>query len=332
MQDQKQSLLHRIGSVAATAGGGESPRPRLRTAVQLGLGLLVLAFLVVFVAGQWEELKSQDVEIEPLWLFPGLVTIGFGYAMAAFGWDLVLRALGHRLRPARAQVVWAQSMLARYVPGSVLLVVGRVVLAGREGVPRRTTFASLIYEQAAFMVASLLIGSWLLLGSEELGGQAARIAVVAIAPLLIIGMHPKIFGPLANRLLAALGREPLPTLLPMRIVLFFIAFYLAVSAVLGVGAWMAARTVFDLPLSELPAITAAQSIGYCAAVITVVFPGGLGVRDGAFALTLDSAIPGGFALAAAIAIAVRLVTTLAEVIYAGLATVIGRRIAPAQNL
>ncbi len=325
----REKLLHRIGSVAASAGGGTPERPRVRTALRLGLAALVLAFLVVAVASQWDELKEQDVEFNPIWLLPALVMIAIPYAMAAFGWDLVLRALGHWLRPLRAQAIWAQSLMARYVPGTLLLVVGRVLLSEREGVPRRTTMASLIYEQGVFLVSALIVGSWLLLGAEKLGGEAERIAVLALAPLLVIVLHPRIFGPLSNRALTALGREPLQRLLPMRHVLMLTAYFLFVWVVLGVGAFFAARTVFDLSFSELPAVAAANALGYGAAVLTVVFPGGLGVRDGAFALALDSALPGGFALAAAVAIAVRLMTIVAEILYAVAANLLGRRLAPA---
>ncbi len=325
MQDREQSLLHRIGAVAASAGSGSPRRPKIRFAIRLALGLAIFASLVYAVASQWTELRAEHLQLDPVWLAPALVVLIALHAIAAFGWDLVLRALGHELRPARAQMAWAQSLLARYVPGGLLMIVGRVLLSEREGVPRRTTLASMVYEAGLMVVVALVVGSWSLVSSDALGGAAERIAALALAPLLLVFMHPRIFGPLANRALSAFGRDPLPSIIRFRTVLSLLLYYLVVWIFFGVGAFLAAKAVYNVGLSDLPAVMAAQALGYSAAVITVVFPGGLGIRDGAFALVLDSVLPGGFALAAAIAIAVRLVTTVAELIYAGGATVLGRR-------
>lgn len=325
MDEPEQSRLRRVGEVAARVGGGQPRHPRLRFAVQLALGALIFAFLVFAVVSQWSELQEQDVKVDLVWVAPALGVFLVLYACAAFGWDLVLRALGHWLRPARAQMAWAQSLLARYVPGGVLMIVGRVLLAEREGVPRRTTLASMVYEQGLMVVAAILVGSWALAGSRELGSEAGRLAFLALAPVLLLVMHPRIFGPLANRALRIFGREPLPALLPLRRLLTLLAYYLLVWAIFGLGALFAARTVYEVGASDFAALMAAQALGYSVALLAFIFPGGLGIRDGTFALVLDAALPGGFALAAAIAIAVRLLTTLAEVIYAGGATLIGRR-------
>jgi len=54
-----------------------------------------------------------------------------------------------------------------------------------------------------------------------------------------------------------------------------------------------------------------------------VFPAGLGVKDAAFAWAVRVALPNeSFAVGAALAIAVRAVQTVAELIYIGLVTVI----------
>lgn len=327
MSEGGDRRLHRIGAVAARAGGGEAKNPKLRIAVRSGLGLLVLGFLVLYVASQWSELQERDVRIDLVWLTPAVAVVILVHVQAAYGWDLLLRALGHYLKPVRAQMVWGQSVIARYVPGTVLMLVGRVLLAEREGVPRRTTFASMIYEQGIQVAAATLLGSYALLGTNELAGWERGIAL-AIPPLMLVFVHPRVFGPLAGRALRALGREPLPRLLPFRVVLMLLVYYIFAWAAYGLGAYVAGQVVFDLELADLPAVIAAQSLGYTASVVTVIFPGGLGVRDTAFALVLKPAVGGSFALAAAIAIAVRLVSIIGEVIYVGGATLWANRHPP----
>ncbi|HET7589421.1 MAG TPA: hypothetical protein VFK14_04455, partial [Solirubrobacterales bacterium] len=67
-------------------------------------------------------------------------------------------------------------------------------------------------------------------------------------------------------------------------------------------------------------------VGYVAALATLIAPAGLGVRDAAFAWAVKGATPGSsFAVGSLIAIAVRGVQTVVEVLYVGIVTALGRR-------
>ena len=73
-------------------------------------------------------------------------------------------------------------------------------------------------------------------------------------------------------------------------------------------------------------VGSAQAVGYVAALVTLVFPAGLGIRDAAFAWAVKGAVPGkSFAVGSLIAIAVRGVLTIVELMYVGIVTAMGRR-------
>ena len=73
-------------------------------------------------------------------------------------------------------------------------------------------------------------------------------------------------------------------------------------------------------------VGSAQAVGYVAALVTLVAPAGLGIRDAAFAWAVKGAVPGNsFAVGSLIAIAVRGVLTVVEVLYVGLVTALGKR-------
>jgi hypothetical protein len=60
--------------------------------------------------------------------------------------------------------------------------------------------------------------------------------------------------------------------------------------------------------------------------VTLVAPAGLGIRDAAFAWAVKGALPGkSFAVGSLIAIAVRGVLTVVELIFVGLVTALGKR-------
>jgi glycosyltransferase 2 family protein len=295
-------------------------------ALQLGIALLIFGFLVLTVVSQWDEVRQEGVHFQVLWLPPALCVLAGFYVLGALGWDLILRFLGHRIGFVQAQVAWGQPLLARYVPGSVLYVLGRILLSERAGVPRRTTLASIVYEQAISAAAAVAVASYFFVSHPDLQDQPLRWGVLLVVPAAIVILHPRVFGPLANRLLAAFGREPLPATMPLRGVLVMLVFYAVNWCIAGVGVYLVARSVRFVPLSDLPVVGSAQAIGYVAALITLVAPAGLGVRDAAFAWTVKVALPSrSFAVGSLIAIAVRAVLTVVEVLYAGVVTALGRR-------
>lgn len=326
MEERNQPLLHRIGEVGARFGTRPPRNKRIRLAIQLGIATLVFGFLVLTVVDQWSEIKDKGVHFHVLWLIPAFVVLPAFFALNAVGWDLILRFLGYRLGNGRAQVAWGQPLLARYVPGSVLYVLGRVLLSERVGVPRRLAVASIVYEQALQATSAIVVAAYFLIDHPDLQDQPLRWAVLALIPLALVLLHPRVFGPIANRVLRAFGREPLPAAISLRGVAAVLAFYVLNWGVAAVGLYCVARSVSTISPSDIPVVGAAQAFGYVAALATLVAPAGLGVRDAAFAWAVKVAAPGGsFAVASLIAIVVRGVLTVVEVIYVAVVTAMGRR-------
>ena len=183
---ERQPLLHRIGEAGARFGTRPPRSRRLRLALQLGLALLIFGFLVLTVVNQWSEIKSKGVHFHVLWLIPAFVVLPLFYALSALGWDFTLRFLGYRIGVGRAQVAWGQPLLARYVPGSVLYVLGRVLLSERAGVPRRITIASIVYEQAISATSAIVVAAYFFVNHPDLQGQPLRWAVLLLIPLAIV--------------------------------------------------------------------------------------------------------------------------------------------------
>ncbi|MFI5027983.1 MAG: hypothetical protein ACHQCF_03255 [Solirubrobacterales bacterium] len=324
--ERDRPLLHRIGEAGARFGTRPPRNKRLGLALQLGLALVIFGFLVLTVVEQWSEIQSKGVHFHVLWLIPAFIVLPFFYVLSALGWDLTLRFLNYRIGAGQAQVAWGQPLLARYVPGSVLYVLGRVMLPERTGVPRRITVASIVYEQAITATSAIVFSAYFFVTHPDLQGQSLRWAFLLLIPLAVALLHPRVFGPLANRALRAFGREPLPAVISMWGVLALLVFYLVNWVVVSVGIFCVARSVSVVSPGDILTVGSAQALGYVAALATLVAPAGLGVRDAVFAWAVKGAVPGqSFAVGSLIAIAVRGVLTVVEVAYVALVTALGRR-------
>jgi MFS family permease len=330
---ESPALLHKLGDLGATVGR-QAPRKRsTRLILQGGIALLIFGFLVLTVVSQWSELREQGVAFDLIWLLPGIAMMLVYYSLSAVAWGLILKLLGSPISPEEAQKTYAQPLLVRYIPGSVLFVLARILLSEKAGVSRRVSMAGIVYEQAAAISAALTIATWFLIAHPDTQDLWIRWLPLLVVPLLVAFLHPRIFGPVSSRLLRALGREPLPSTIPFTGVLTVYAFYVGLWSIMGVGVFFAARSVYDVAFVDFPIVAASQMIGYLAAVVSAVTPAGLGVRDAAFAWAVKAALPSGsFGVGAAIAIAVRATQTIVELIYVGAVTAVARRNARAADL
>jgi hypothetical protein len=324
--ESRQPFLHRVGEAGAQVGKKPPRSRKVRLALQIGLAVLIFGFLVLTVIDQWSEIQDEGVHFHVGWLIPAILILPFFFVLSAYGWDLTLRFLGYRIGFGRAQVAWGQPLLARYVPGSVLYVLGRLLLSERAGIPRRITITSIVYEQAVSATSAVVVASYFIIKHPDLQKEPLRWGVLLLIPAAIVVLHPRVFGPLTNWALRKFGREPLPVFVPLHGIIALIAFYMVNWAVVALGLYCVARSVTFIPFEDVLLVGAAQAIGYVAALVTLIAPAGLGVKDAAFAWAMKSALPSkSFALGSLIAIAVRGVLTLAELIYVGGVTVLGRR-------
>lgn len=322
---RREDLLRRIGSLAASVGRTGPKRRSTRLLLQGGVTLAIFGLLIYTVASQWSAIRREGIEFDLVWLLPAIPLIAMFFAGSALVWWLILRLLGNRVGIADSQRIWAQPLLVRYIPGTVLFVLARILMAERAGVSRRVTVAGLVYEQAATISGAITVASWFLIAHPDLQGNLIRWLPLLVLPVIATLLHPRVFGPVTTRLLTALGRDPLPRLMRFRAVMAVYLAYVALWTVMGLGVFCAARSVHQFGAGDLATVAASQAFGFLAAVASAVTPAGLGVRDAAFAWAVKVALPGGsFGVAAALALAVRAVQTATELAYVGAVTALTR--------
>lgn len=301
-----------------------APRPRNRRR-NLGIVAAVVAvgFLAYAVISGWSEISSYSWH--PNWglLAASAVIIYISYfitggAYVAVVDSLVSPAPKHR----RMLAVWGVSLIGRYVPGSVVMIAGRMEMARKYRVPRRSTMAAIIYEQVLSVGVAAALGAAFVLEYGHLGPRWLT-WVVAFLPLGLIILHPRVIGPTLGHALRRLGREPLPQVIRLRRVVVLAVWYLAALVVLAVGAWLGVRALGGAAVGSVGFVGGAFLFSWAVSMLVVVVPSGLGIREGAFALALAQHVPG--SVAVALAVVSRLEITAVELIAVGTFTLIARR-------
>jgi hypothetical protein len=317
-------FAERLGLSGEAFSTLEPKHPGLRMAVRAGVVLLIVGFVAFAIAKEAGRIGDIDWRFEPGWLALCLAALLLFELLHIEFWRLILRLLGVHIEPARARAIWSTTLLARYVPTSALMAVGRVALAEREGVSKRVTLASVMYELAFTIVSALGLCAYLLWRLPALDDHS-WVRWVASATVLVglVALHPAIFHRVADAVFKRLGRSPLPLSLPFGRVIELTLMYVVSFVVAGVAVLAMTHTFHDLPASETYTAIASYALGYVAGVIAFVIPGSLGAREAGLALGLSAAVP--WPVALAVAIALRLLQMCIEVLYAVVMPVLARR-------
>jgi uncharacterized membrane protein YbhN (UPF0104 family) len=284
-------------------------------AFEWALALVVLAAIARYLVREWDRLASRPWDVEWALLGLGSALVVLAYSGFVLLWRHVVSSLGGRLSVVDAHRVWYFGNLARYVPGKVLQLVGTAYLARAKGVSSVLTVGSVVVAQLFVIVAGLFLTLVTLAGAglPLPGGSMAGLAVAASLALLLL---TPLFD-VAHRLgLRLAGRGEAHVHIPVRTRLALLLGYLAAWVVFGLGFALFVGAMADPAPGSIPTLMGICTAGYLAGWAAVFVPGGLGVREGVYALLLAEVLPG--PVAAAIAILSRLWLTAVELLIAAL--------------
>lgn len=187
---------------------GLYPRESLKTVANLfgiGLGFAGLWYLVVFLRDvnfRGQRLDFDAAQIFSLVAFTTILTAA--NSLIAIGWRAILADFGGSVSLGRAQLLFGQSNLLKYVPGNILHLAGRQVLAMREGVLGWVATKSLVLEAILLVFAAAAFAGGMRLVTRFSGFAAFLLLVVLILILAACVLVLKHAG-LRGSALATLG-------------------------------------------------------------------------------------------------------------------------------
>jgi hypothetical protein len=311
-----------VSRVFRPADEPRSRRLSRSTLIRLGAAALALGGMGVAMASQVSKLSTIDWSFSPGWLLAGIAGfIALQYFMCIL-WLRLVRRLGGELPTPRGRSIWCTSVLGRYVPTGALMIVGRIDMARRAGVPRRITTASIVYELAFTLGGALVVCAAFIVGLQDLAPAPVRLAAPVVGVAAIVGLHPRIFGPVSSRLLARAGREPLPQLLSARDVALFALGYIVSFVMAGLATIALALALHPVSVGDTPLVVSSFAVGFAASLVGFLSPGGLGAREVAQATALAAALP--FAVGLAVALLTRLAQMAVELAFAATMPVLER--------
>src|SRR3954471_5429583 len=267
----------------------------LLIALQTLVALVVIGIMAYFVRGAWDDAGDRLLDANAFDLVLALLWLGAYYLLFVIGWIWILRAWGIRLSYFDALQAEMVSMLAKYIPGGVWTPAARIVAARRAGVTNTgLVLAPILREAGLSAVAGVLV---FLLGLLTVGSTTMDlIPLLVFAVVVTICLHPRVFGKLTRLGFKPFGGEPPPPL-PYRTMLSLIAYYAMTWLVGGVALFFLVRSVGGDPaIRHIAFLGGTSAVGAIVAVLAVLAPSGLGVREASMYGLLLAIVPSGVAL------------------------------------
>ncbi|HEY53074.1 MAG TPA: hypothetical protein G4N94_06420 [Caldilineae bacterium] len=271
-----------------------------RNILQTIIVVVILAFWGQVLVKNWDQLANYPWRISWPSLLQSLVVLMVELFLVSTIWWRALTLVGKPIPWRRGTAIWWQAQIARYIPGGVWDVAGRLVLGRRAGVDKRRMSASVGLE----MGLQVLSASLFLLVALLFGADASVRAYWPFILLIIVGslliLTPPVFSALINWGLNILHRQPLILNITYgNLILLFLLRIIAHGA-LGLAFFLFARGLSSIPWSQAPLMISAYVGAWLIGYLAVFVPTGIGVREGALVLLLGPQFPFGLATASAI--------------------------------
>jgi uncharacterized membrane protein YbhN (UPF0104 family) len=259
-------------------------------------------------------------------LVVGIVAVG----ASAFAWRYALADLGRAVPVRAAGQVFLVGQLGKYLPGTVWMYVLQMELGRRAGIPRSRAFLASLVTIGLGIMTGLVIGviglrttfHAMASGDHATLARLAFVTAVVLLPIAVVCAHPWVLTRLVGLLLRVLRREPLDRPLTWHGVLGVVGWAAVGYVGFGLHLWLLAESQAAPGWAGLWRCIGAIALALTVSLFVLVAPSGIGVREFLIAVAL-----GGFGVsfgtAYGIALASRLIFTVADIAAAGAAAAAG---------
>jgi len=277
---------------------------------------LILFYLLNFLYKNWLEVSTYNFQLRYKHLFISMLLLFGFFLLKVYLWKIILAKMNILLSMRKSMKVLFLSMMGRYLPGKVWMIMGRIYLSEKEGVPRNEAFASVVMEIVLEIVASIFFFFFFVFSVLEQPLLSLKV-IYSMGLIMIVGLvflHPKVFYKIINLCLYRLKREKIKHCIGYRDIIQLFVFYNFIILFQGTAFYFFVNAIYYVPIDKILGLTGSLAVAGVLGTLSFFTPSGLGVREGVLALLLSAYVLS--PIAVLISLLARLWVTLGEVVCA----------------
>ena len=276
----------------------ESNKKQKKLIIRISLLLVVLTFFVIYLR-DLNLAVLKNVQITPLFL---VISATFSLAFRYLGvcvWKNILNDLGsgNVISFPVLALIYAKAWMARYIPGTVTWLAGKVWLAKGLGISKSRLTAATMAELGAQIVAVSIVSLVLINFHTKLEGLIAQpirwLAMVMVFALLLL-LVPAIFNRVIHTVFRCIMRRDASPELSInnRAAIRAMATYAFGAFLSGaVYYFLALALGVDLCFQDFLFVVGAANLAGVIGMITPFVPSGLGTRDASMMILFSAVMP-----------------------------------------
>ncbi len=279
---------------------------------------IVIVTVVYFfgrtLADNWHKVESTTFYFN--WLaIPGIVLLVLAVVVSGVLWGRLLSGLVARPIPIVDAIrIHSASWLLKYVPGQVGSLINKLTWAKSQGISKKSTATSFVYENVLTALASLVIALPLLLTMDNtiLKDTSLLVPILVIIPIIIIIYRPVFYG-LLNYLFKKMGKKPFreSDFLSTSQLFEYLTLYLVPRLLTAAGFVFITASLLPIEPHMYIALGSMYILASIVGLLAVFVPGGIGVREAVIVLFAGMYFP--IEQAIILAVVARLYATVADI-------------------
>lgn len=263
---------------------------------------LVITFFVLYLRDvDFSNLNNLRIDWTLLSI-ASFISLGFRY-WGVIIWRFILKDLSPQELPSFSIMssIYAKAWMARYIPGTVAWIAGKIHMASKLGIPKSRLAVSSLLEGGMQVVATISI-SLLILSFDsrvDVFGLGLKIVMLLIAIISTALLAPPVFNRVVGFTYKSIRKQEASHELRVnnKAVVRSYALYTLGAFIAGSSYYfLCAALSPQVDLSMYFFIVGAFSLAGALGMATPLVPSGLGVRDGAQLVLLSLILPKEMAL------------------------------------
>jgi glycosyltransferase 2 family protein len=254
--------------------------------------LIILGFVIYYFIHNWDSIKSINWWKNPGFLGSHIALVAVTFTLFVIGWHRLLIETGNDINVNVAAFTWLTSNIGKYVPGIVLMVAGRIALLNRFGTRKAAAAGNILWEHF-FLILSAIPFSFLVLLNNKWNFSIYEIVATIFISLsiLLVVLNPFFIQRVINFLLRLFKKPSLELVLKRKAIAYFFIFYLLVWAIYGVSGITLGYAFGFQDKVPMLFLFNVYIFSWFIGFISIITPGGLGVREGVLVLMLSKYVP-----------------------------------------
>jgi hypothetical protein len=268
----------------------------LKRAIAVAITVAIFVWIFKPIGQHWDLVRDRvlDTSVMRFALAAGMFAI-FLFVFRALVWRQIVASFGHKLPVAAAVRIWSTSELARYLPGVIWQVWGRVYLVRPYGVSGSVCTITQVLELSIFLLANMLVAvsCMLYFGIKKLDGTAQNwlVAAGALVPVLLFLLHTKVFYGIINSIMRRRGKPPIVQRLRGYMLVGMLFWNILGLLWQSIAIFIILKEPLGLKWDWWWVVAGAYCLAWCAGFLAFWAPGGIGVREVVFIGAMHVILP-----------------------------------------